>query len=64
VRYAVTGVVTLLVVAVAAAYAGRTMSTEVAIDAAVRASALVGDLAVRPALDDAVLRDGHRGPRG
>jgi hypothetical protein len=59
VRYAVTGLVTLLVVA-AAAYAGRTMSTEVAIDAAVRATALVGDLAVRPALDDAVLRDDPR----
>ncbi|MEK6442054.1 histidine kinase [Pseudonocardia sp. T1-2H] len=60
VRYALTGLVTLLAVALVAAHAGRTMSTEVAIDAAVRATALVGDLAVRPALDDAVLRGDPR----
>jgi two-component system NarL family sensor kinase len=60
VRYAVTGLVSLLVVALVAAYAGRTMSTEMAIDAAARATALVGDLAVRPALDDAVLKGDPR----
>jgi two-component system NarL family sensor kinase len=60
VRYALTGLVTLLAVALVAAHAGRTMSTEMAIDAAVRATALVGDLAVRPALDDAVLRGDPR----
>jgi signal transduction histidine kinase len=54
-RYAATGLATLLVVTLVTAYASRVVSMEMAIDDAVRATALVGDIAVQPALDDAVL---------
>ena len=54
-RYAVTGLVTLMVVAVATAFASRRLGTEEAIRDANRYAALAADAAVEPVLTDGLL---------
>jgi two-component system, NarL family, sensor kinase len=54
-RYAVTGLVVLVLVAVATVFASRAIGTQEAIGDAVRATTLVAEVAVQPALNDAVL---------
>ncbi len=54
-RYTVTGLVVLVVVAVITVFASRLIGTQEATSDAVRATTLVADVAVQPALTDAVL---------
>jgi two-component system, NarL family, sensor kinase len=54
-RYTVTGLVVLVVVAVITVFASRLIGTQEATSDAVRATTLVAEVAVQPALTDAVL---------
>jgi signal transduction histidine kinase len=54
-RYAVTGLVTLMIVAVVTAYASRRLGTDEAIREATRDTALSAGVAVAPVLDDGIL---------
>ena len=54
-RYVATGLVVLVVVAVATVYASRTIGTQEAINNAIRATTLVAEVAVQPTLTDAAL---------
>lgn len=55
-RYALTGLLTLVVVALVAAYASRAVGTEAAVSGAVRSTTLAAGVAAEPALTDEVLR--------
>jgi len=54
-RYAVTGLLALVVVAVATALVSRSLGTRAAIEDAVRITSLTAGVAVEPVLDDGVL---------
>ena len=54
-RYAVTGLLALVVVAVATALVSRSLGTQAAIEDAVRITSLTAGVAVEPSLDDGVL---------